>query len=243
MKKVTTAFILGAGFGTRLKPLTNQCPKPLLRIGGRPIITYVFDHLIQTGIQRIIINTHHLHHIYDQTFPEREWKGIPLIFRHEHPEILDTGGGVRNIIDLVQEDENLIVYNGDIMTNLPIEKLLHHHFMKSSEVTLALRSKNGPLHVNTDENGQIVDIRHELKRPSARDCLFASIYVVQTSFLNRIPPNTKISVISTFLDMLRKKESINSLLIDEGHWSDIGTHDEFNRIQKAYEKQAPHDSK
>ena len=99
-RRFKTAFILGAGLGTRLRPLTEKCPKPLLKIGGRPIITYAMDHLMKVGVDRFIVNTHHASEIYLEAFPDRGWGGVPIIFRHE-PVLLETAGGLKNIEDLL----------------------------------------------------------------------------------------------------------------------------------------------
>ena len=90
---VKTAFILGAGLGARLRPLTDTTPKPLLPVGGRPIITYAMEHLLTVGVERFIVNTHHLADLYLQVFPDGKWRGTPVIFRYE-PNLLDTAGGL-----------------------------------------------------------------------------------------------------------------------------------------------------
>jgi mannose-1-phosphate guanylyltransferase len=95
-KQINTAFILGAGLGTRLRPLTENTPKPLLEIGGRPIITYAMAHLRAVGIKRFIVNTHHCAEQYQENFPDSNWQDIPITFRHE-PVLLDTAGGIKNI--------------------------------------------------------------------------------------------------------------------------------------------------
>ena len=92
-KQINTAFILGAGLGTRLRPLTENTPKPLLELGGHPIITYAMEHLRSIGVKRFIINTHHCAKKYTEVFPENSWKGIPITFRHERI-LLDTAGGI-----------------------------------------------------------------------------------------------------------------------------------------------------
>jgi len=89
---IHTAFILGAGLGTRLRPLTENTPKPLLEISGRPMVTYAMEHLRAVGVRRFIVNTHHRAEKYALTFPENHYQGIPIIFRHE-PILLDTAGG------------------------------------------------------------------------------------------------------------------------------------------------------
>ena len=99
-RRFKTAFILAAGLGTRLQPLTEGCPKPLLEIGGRPIITYAMDHLLTVGVNRFVANTHHFAKAYSEKFPDGQWRGFPITFRHE-PILLDTAGGLKNIEDLL----------------------------------------------------------------------------------------------------------------------------------------------
>ena len=89
----------------RLRPLTDDCPKPLLPVGGRPLITFAMDHCLTVGIERFIVNTHHCPAAYDRAFPERSWRGWPILFRHE-PLLLDTAGGLKNIEDLLDEEES-----------------------------------------------------------------------------------------------------------------------------------------
>ncbi|MDD5435628.1 MAG: sugar phosphate nucleotidyltransferase, partial [Nitrospira sp.] len=132
-RRFKTAFILGAGLGTRLRPLTERCPKPLLPIGGRPIITYAMEQLLKTGVDRFIINTHHCPEVYAEKFPYGQWHGIPVIFRYE-PVLLDTAGGLKNIEDLLDKDEAILCYNGDVMSDLSLEMLMQAHEEKRPEV-------------------------------------------------------------------------------------------------------------
>ena len=98
---VKKAFVLAAGLGTRLRPLTDTLPKPLIPVGLKPLITFAFDHLIaDAGVEEFIVNTHHLAGAYAGAFPDGTYRGRPLHFRHE-PVLLETGGGIRNVADLL----------------------------------------------------------------------------------------------------------------------------------------------
>src|SRR5690242_12726955 len=98
--KITQAFVLGAGLGTRLRPLTDDLPKPLVPIFQKPLITFAFDHLIAFGIEKFIVNTHHLPERFAETFLENSYREIPITFVHE-PVRLETGGGIKNIESLL----------------------------------------------------------------------------------------------------------------------------------------------
>jgi len=234
---IKTAFILGAGLGTRLRPLTSNCPKPLLPIGGRPIITYAMDHLIAEGIERLIVNTHHCAEVYQQIFPDKLWRGIPIVFRHE-PVLLDTGGGIKNIEDLLVQEETILVYNGDIITDLPLRRLIDAHSAQRKEVTLALRSSGSPLNVNLNAHGEVCDLRFTLGDPGITGCLFTGIYVIEKHFLNRLEAGRVESVIPVFIDMIRKKAgAVGCVVIDEGYWYDIGSVTEYERINDLLSEQ------
>ncbi len=174
-----TAFILGAGLGKRLRPLTEHMPKPLLPLNGRPMVTYAMDHLLSIGIERFIVNTHHQPDKYSEAFPDGKWRGVPIEFRHE-PTLLDTGGGLKNIEDLLAGDEAIVCYNGDILCNIPLDILIRSHEAKRCEATLALRTMGPNLNVDIDGSGAICDIRHMLKKPGKASCLFTGIYTIET---------------------------------------------------------------
>lgn len=229
---IKTAFILGAGLGTRLRPLTECIPKPLLPIGGRPIITYAMEHLRDAGVQRFIINTHHCAEKYEEVFPDKSWQGIPIIFRHE-PVLLDTAGGIKNIEDLLADDERLIVYNGDIITNLPLGPLIARHFELKTPVTLALRSRGPLTNVNIDSGGFICDMRDALHNPGVRSCLFAGIYIMETAFLERLAAGKIESIVLPLIESIGDNpRSVGGIVQDDGFWYDLGTIDEYNKLSR-----------
>jgi mannose-1-phosphate guanylyltransferase len=234
MKKcqINTAFILGAGLGKRLRPLTNNIPKPLLEVGGRPIITYAMEHLRAIGVKRFIVNTHHCAEKYKEVFPQGNWQGIPITFRHE-PILLDTAGGIKNIEDLIANEERIIVYNGDIITNMPIELLIRKHFELKTTVTLVLSSTGQLLNVNVDKEGFVCDMRHILKNEGVKSCLFAGIYIVEKSFLKRLTAGKIESIVLPLTEMIKENpRSVGGVIIDDGCWYDVGTIEEYEKLRR-----------
>ena len=232
VRVIKTAFILGAGLGMRLRPLTASCPKPLLPVKGRPLITYAMDHLLTAGVEQFIVNTHHCARAYDMAFPDGRWRGRPITFRFE-PELLNTGGGLKNIADLVADDEAIWVYNGDIITDLPLHTLEEAHAASGREVTLALRSTGPACNVSLDDEGRICDFRFVLSAPAARHCLFTGVYIVTRPFFRRLQAGGKQDVVTVFLDMLREcPGSVGGVVIDEGIWNDIGSPEAYEGVNR-----------
>ena len=119
---IKKAFLLGAGLGTRLRPLTDILPKPLIPVFNRPLIEYAFDQCLAVGIEEFAVNTHHLPRKWLEAFPDQSYQGLPLKFFHE-TVLLETGGGLKNIEDWT-EGQPILVYNGDILTTLNLGGLL-----------------------------------------------------------------------------------------------------------------------
>jgi len=239
-----TCFILGAGLGTRLRPLTESLPKPLLPVGGRPLVSYAMDHCLTAGVKRFVVNTHYLAAAYDKAFPDGRWRKAPIVFCHE-PVLLDTAGGLKNIEDLLSGEESLLVYNGDIISDLPLSRLLAAHREKGREVTLALRSQGAICNVSLDNLGEICDFRGIIGNRGVRSCLFTGIYIVERKFFGRLTRGRVESVILSLVEMIRQKPgSVASVVIDEGAWEDVGSPEVYYRIFQSvqplkYEKLGP----
>jgi choline kinase len=134
---ITQAFVLGAGLGLRLRPLTEELPKPLVPIFQKTLITFALDHLAAAGVRSFVINTHHLPEHFESFFGDGHYRQLPVRLVHE-PLLLETGGGMKNAQPHLGS-EPFIAYSGDVLTDLPLEPLIEEHLRSGNDVTLALR--------------------------------------------------------------------------------------------------------
>jgi mannose-1-phosphate guanylyltransferase len=230
--RVRTAFVLGAGLGTRLRPLTNVVPKPLLPIFGKRLITFGLDHLIASGVERFIVNTHHLSKQFTDFFSDDAYRGKKVVLVHE-PVLLETGGGIRNVANLI-EQEPFLVYSGDILTDVNLGALIDLHFHSGSMVTLALRHTGLSTDLSFDaETNRVVDVRGQLGSGIPGNVDFANVSVWNPEMIRKIPADRKISFIPVLADAIRDGDRIGGVVLDDQQWFNIGSREEYLRIYRS----------
>ncbi|WP_018969993.1 sugar phosphate nucleotidyltransferase [Rubritalea marina] len=222
------AFILGAGLGTRLRPLTEKLPKPLVPFANRPMVEHVLDHCIAAGIEAFAINTHHCAEAWLEHFPEQSYRGCPITFYHE-PVLLETGGGIKNIADWI-DGEPLLVYNGDILTDIDIAALISQHSRTEDHATLALLAGGANCNVGI-AGDRVTDIRY-LRKIDPGTHQFSGIYIIQPDLLDLIPADTKVSIIPAFI-VLAERQQLGAHFCEQASWQDLGTIEEYLRAHHA----------
>ncbi|KAB2638039.1 MAG: NTP transferase domain-containing protein [Verrucomicrobia bacterium] len=239
---VRQAFILGAGLGTRLRPLTLRLPKPLVPLFHRPLADWALAACAAAGIQRFAINTHHLPDAWADfgnaadgpphppvgangvPTHARSWQGRELTLFHE-PELLETGGGLKNIARWIG-DESVLVHNGDIFSTMPLARLIAAHEASGLPVTLAIRSNGEAKHLALDASGsRCTDIRGRLGRGEGTH-VFSGIYCVSPVFLDLLPADEKASVIPAFLQ-LAAAGLLGTIILDDAIWLDLGDRNSY----------------
>src|SRR5215468_7003222 len=182
MNTITHAFVLAAGLGTRLRPLTEDLPKPLIPIFQKPLITFPLDHLIDAGMERFVINTHKRPELFENSFRDNEYEGHSVTLVHE-PDLLETGGGIKNAERYLGSDP-FLTYSGDILTDIKLQLLIDEHFRRGNDVTLALRETGLASEVALRDD-RVVDIANRYGITGDLD--FANVAVWNPKVFQQIP--------------------------------------------------------
>ena len=214
-------FILGAGLGTRLAPLTHILPKPLMPVFQKPLIQHTMDHYIRCGVSEFMVNISCLPLMWERAFPEPVYRGCPVSFSEEEAP-MDSGGGVKKIMPWVKPGEPLLVHNGDILTDIPVADLLAEHKRRGNMVTLALRSVDGKRNVGFDEEtGAITDMRLALGvNPGTHQ--FAGVYLMEPEVADLFPEEDVFSIVPVWLELI-KQGKVGGVVFDWANWHEIGS--------------------
>jgi mannose-1-phosphate guanylyltransferase len=211
------AMILAAGLGMRLRPITERRPKALVPVANTPIIDRTIAHLKSCGVSGIIVNAHHHHRqILDRLDGGRPY-GLPIQVRVE-PEILGTGGGIRNTIDF-WGDEPFIAINVDILTDIDLIAAYETHLAQGNPVTLVLHDRPEFSKVRLDDRMNIAKIHREV-RPGG--LAFTGIHIISPGFLERFPASGKFDIIDCYRGQIKAGTPIGAYVAKGHYWRDIG---------------------
>jgi NDP-sugar pyrophosphorylase family protein len=145
------AFIFAAGLGTRLAPFTNTKPKALVEVAGKPMLKILIEKLINVGVDHIIINVHHFADLIIKYLNENNF-GIRIDISDERDFLLNTGGGLLNIQKFIDKNENFIVHNVDIYSEIDLNEFFITHLKNNSVCTLAVSHRNSSNYLLFDDD-------------------------------------------------------------------------------------------
>jgi dTDP-glucose pyrophosphorylase len=221
-------FLMAGGFGTRLKPLTDTCPKPMLKIGGRPMLETVIRSFIKAGFVNFYISTHYMPEQIQDYFGDGAALGVNITYVYED-EPLGTGGALGLLPDDLPEGLPLIMMNGDILTKVDFQRLLEFHVENDADATMCVREYDYQIPYGVI-NGEGSKITSMVEKPVQRFFVNAGIYVVSPRVIQSVPNNYYIDMPTLLAQHMNERENILMFPIHE-YWLDIGRMDDFNRAQ------------
>jgi len=237
-ERAVRAIILAAGLGTRLRPLTNTLPKPLLPVAGTPLILWNLLLLRRHGITEVIINLHHLGHLIEKELGDGSRFGMQLSYSRE-PVILGTGGGIKQAEPFFN-GEPFVVLNGDTLLELDLGALVKFHTQRDALATMVLREDPDADRwgaVETDGQQRVVRIigRGLSEAGQTAKRMFAGVHVMHPRLLKDVPTGQASSIIDTYVDAIQRGEGILGYRMD-GYWSDVGTPERYAQAKQDAEK-------
>jgi NDP-sugar pyrophosphorylase family protein len=227
------AMILAAGHGTRLHPLTDTIPKPLLPVAGKPLIVWNLLLLRKHGITEVCINLHYLGHLIQEELGDGSQFGMRIRYSRE-PIILGTGGGIKQAEPFFG-GEPFLVINGDTLVDLDLTGMMASHRERTGLATLALRDDPEVERwgvVETDAMARVLTINgrgmpdEERGRKPAQRRMFAGIHVMDPFVLRDVPVNRETSIIDAYVTLLQRSGEIYGYSVT-GYWSDVGTPERY----------------
>ncbi|HCY00839.1 MAG TPA: hypothetical protein DG754_11935 [Bacteroidales bacterium] len=222
------AMILAAGMGTRLKEYTQNKPKALVEVNGRPLIAHVISKLVEHGFTTIVVNVHHfanqlIEYLQDNSF------GVEILISDESQQLLNTGGGIINAQQFLSGNKPFLVHNVDIISDINLSMLYNHHVAKNPLVTLAVARRESTRQFLFDKDMKLVGWKNLktndqiIVKPdsAAEEFAFSGIHVISPSIFKLIKQRGAFSIVDTYLDLCRNHpilgyDTTGNYLLDVG---------------------------
>ena len=224
-----SVVLMAGGLGSRLRPLTDEMPKSLLKVGASPIIETIIEGFFTQGFQQFFISTNYKGEMIEKAVGDGHRWGIQIEYiREEKP--LGTAGALSLLPDLGQSP--FFVINGDILTRINYRQLLNFHMESKVSATMCVRefSQQVPYGVVTTANHLIADI---VEKPVNRYNVNAGIYLLDSAIPRSLPNNTFLDMPTLLLDLVRNEHPVAAFPVRE-YWIDIGQINDFYRANAEY---------
>jgi len=224
------AFILAAGTGTRLKPLTDTLPKALIKIGDYTLLEIVIRRLSSAGYKSLVINVHHFADQIVDFLRSKDNFGLDIEISDESDELLDTGGALKKAGKFFSGEENVLVHNIDILSNLDINALAAYHAEKGALVTLAVKDRPTTRSLLVDASGRLcgwefpdkkISILTRDNRKGLKTTAFSGVYIFSTRILEQFPEDKIFGFVPWILN-LASSEKILTWDQNPSFWYEAG---------------------
>lgn len=225
-------FIMAGGFGTRLQPLTDHCPKPMLRVGDKPMLEHLINQFINQGFHRFYISTHYMPEIIHNHFGDGSKLGVSIEYVHEDSP-LGTGGALgllpKNLPNLP-----LVMMNGDVLTKLNYAQLLSHHEANGFDATMCVREDEHrvPFGVIETEDQLITNM---VEKPTYRYKINTGIYILNPEVIAKVEANQSVDM-PTLLEKNRQAGKRIGTYTSYDYWLDIGQMKDYQKAQQDIER-------
>jgi dTDP-glucose pyrophosphorylase/CBS domain-containing protein len=219
------AVVMAGGYGVRLRPLTEDMPKPMLPVGERPLLELIVEQLQQAGIKKLNVATHYKGEMISNHFKDGKDFGVDIRYVQED-QPLGTAGALRL---LGESNEPLLVMNGDILTRVDFAAMLHFHGEHNADLTVAVRQYEFQVPYGVIET-RGADVTRISEKPTVRHFINAGIYLLNPSVCSLIPEGQAFDIPELINTLIDNGKSVVSFPIRE-YWLDIGEAAQYSQAQ------------
>ncbi|HEY8464401.1 MAG TPA: NDP-sugar synthase [Bacillota bacterium] len=227
------ALFLAGGFGTRLKPITDNLPKPMVPIMGKPLLQHNIENLKKHGINEIILSTCYKPHLIRSYFGDGHQFGVKISYISEDTP-LGTAGAIKNAETFF--DDTFLVFNADIISDIDITDLIRTHQIKGALATIAVTRVDNPSAygmIEHDEMGYITAFKEKPQpHEGTSNLINAGVYVFEPELLTEIPAGRAVSIERETYPLLLQKNYKLAIYDHCSYWLDLGTPERYLQVQK-----------
>jgi dTDP-glucose pyrophosphorylase len=221
-------FIMAGGFGTRLKPLTDNIPKPMLNVGNRPVLETIIHEFKKQGFWNFYISTHHLPEKIQEYFEDGKKMGVSIKYVHENKP-LGTAGALSLLPDDAKKNP-LILMNGDLLTKVNFKKILDFHEKNNCSATLCVRQYDLEVPFGVVDCDESI-VKKIIEKPIHKFFINAGIYVLSSDIVESVKKDQLLDMPTLLNREIGNKRKVSNFPVHE-YWLDIGRMDQFNQAQK-----------
>lgn len=229
LERPNAVVLMAGGLGTRLLPLTQDCPKPMLPVGGKPILESILESFYEQGFRRFYFSVNYLAQVLKDHFGDGSRWGVEINYLHEDKRL-----GTAGALSLLPEapDRPVLVMNGDLLTKVRFDNLLDFHLEHSALGTMAVREYDFqvPYGVVRLDGTNVLAIE---EKPVQRFFVNAGIYVLSPQAVSLIPRDTFFDMPTLFEQLMQAGHTTSAYPLRE-YWLDIGRIEEFERAQREW---------
>jgi D-glycero-alpha-D-manno-heptose 1-phosphate guanylyltransferase len=231
MLMIKEAIILAGGFGTRLRTVVNDVPKPMAPVNGKPFLHYLFEYLKKYGVEKAILSVGYLAEKVETHFG-KDYLGITIEYAYEN-EPLGTGGGIRLAMEKCK-GAHVLILNGDTFFDVPLDEFSNQHLGGSSDATLALRKVNDGSRYGTIalEGKRVAAFQEKNVAQKGESLINGGVYAIRRKTLMGLTEaNMSFSIEQDFFAKYADKLWLQAFTC-EGYFIDIGVPEDYERAQK-----------
>lgn len=236
-------MIFAAGLGTRLKPITDNMPKALVPVLGKPLLEHVIEKLKMAGFEEIIINIHHFGQQIIDFVASKDSFGIRIEFSDERERLLDTGGAIKKAGWFIDEGESILIHNVDILSDIDIAQVYNQHIHNNAMATLVVSERETARYLLfnkrdslqgwvNEKTGETKFPLHDFNYQNYQKLAFSGIHILSAEALklmNDLPD--KFSIIDFYITICNKK-NVQSYLSNVSSMIDVGKLDSLKKAEE-----------